>query len=545
MFERLLPARARASAGWLVVSIAVVVLCWILGNPRSSGPDEPSHMVASAALVRGERDGAPDPTRPGYTLFEVPAMVGAPDPACWSTSVALDPNVPVTCATGIPLGTEDRLIGTSSENYPPWAFVLPGLASYVPAASPYAYLARALNAVLPVALVAWSLVVLARHRPVLGVAALLGITPIVWFTFGVVNPSAVSIAGGLALWTGLLHPGLLEPGRHRAEALAVAGWVAVMLPRRDGPMWALLIVLVCCALLARRPGELWTALSTRSRIAVVAAGVLAPVTPLWNGEQNLNLALALAPLGLVAVDIAARRIAPLPAGRPRAVAIAACAAAVIVVAAIAVSLRPGGFRADTARLVMAATGEHLRQLVGVLGWLSTPVPMPMVFLQWALVGGLATVAYLECRRAALVGLAALAATIATAWILELGQGADYGRYWHGRYSMPLVIGLPLVLAWRAASHAHGDGHRSGDAALVDRLVPVLAGGAWLISNVAFVAAQQRWAVGVGGTWYPWRWDTWAAPVPPLILVVVHAVASTAVLAWCARPVPPISPAPAR
>lgn len=536
MFERLLPARARASAGWLAVSIVVVVLCWILGNPRSSGPDEPSHMVASAALVRGERDGAPDPTRPGYTLFEVPAMVGAPDPACWSTSVALDPNVPVTCASGFPLGTEERLVGTSSENYPPWGFLLPGLASYVPSASSYAYLARALNAAIPVALVVWSLVVLARHRPVLGVAALLGVTPIAWFTFGVVNPSAVSIAGGLALWTGLLHLGLLDAGRHHAEALAVAGWVAVMLPRRDGPMWVLLIVLVVCALLARRPGELWAQLSTRSRAVVVAAAALAPVTPLWNGEQNLNLALALAPFGLVAVDLAARRIAQLPAGRPRTLAIAGCAAAVLVVAAVAVSFRPGGFRADTARLVMAATGEHLRQLVGVLGWLSTPVPLPVVFLQWGLIGGLATVAYLEYRRAAVVGLAALAATVTTAWLLELGQGADYGRYWHGRYSMPLAIGLPLVLAWRA------DRRHTDAAALVDRLIPVLAGGAWLVSNAAFVAAQQRWGVGVGGTWYPWRWDTWSAPVSPLILIVVHAVATAAALAWCSRPVPPVRPA---
>ncbi len=533
MIERLLPARARASAGRLALSIVVVVLCWILGNPRSSGPDEPSHMVASAALVRGERDGAPDPARPGYTLFEVPAMVGSPDPACWSTSVALDPNVPVTCAAGIPLTTDEQLVGTSSENYPPWGFLLPGLASYVPSASGYAYVARVLNAAIPVALLVWSLVVLARHRPVLGVAALLGVTPIVWFTFGVVNPSAVSIAGGLALWVGVLHL-----GRQRAETLAVLGWIALMLPRRDGPMWVLLIVLVCCALLARRPGELWSQLTTRSRIAVVAAAALAPVTPLWNGEQNLNLALALAPFGLVVVDLAVRRIVRVPAGRPRMLAIAASAVAVFVVAAVAVTFRPGGFRADTVRLVMGATGEHLRQLVGVLGWLSTPVPMPMVFLQWALIGGLATVAYLEYRRAAVVGLAALAATVATAWLLELGQGADYGRYWHGRYSMPLVIGLPLVLAWRA-DRADRQGDDRDTEALVDRLVPLLAGGAWLVANVSFVAAQQRWAVGVGGTWYPWRWDTWSAPVSPLILIVVHAAASAAALAWCARPVPPV------
>jgi hypothetical protein len=527
MIERLLPARARASAGWLALAVAVVVGCWILGNPRSAGPDEPSHMVASAALVRGERDGAPDPARPGYTLFEVPAMVGAPDPACWSTSVGLDPNVPVTCATGAPLTTDEQLVGTSSENYPPWGFLLPGLASFVPAADAYAYLARAMNAVIAVVLVAWSLVVLARVRPVLAVAALLGITPIAWFTFGVVNPSAVAIAGGLALWTGLLAP---ASARH-APTLAVLGWVAVMLPRRDGPIWAVLIVLGACWLVGRRPGELWSALSSRGRLVVVAAALLAPVTPLWNGERNLNLALAVAPLGLVAVEVVAVRYQRLTTPRARRALLAASAGGVAVVAAVAVSLRPGGFRADTVRLVVAATGEHLRQLVGVLGWLSTPVPLPVVLLQWAVVGGLLTVAYLEARRVALVGVALLAAAVATAWLLELGQGANYGRYWHGRYTMPLAVGLPLVLAWRDRSR-----RRDGEP-LVDRLVPVLAGTAWIVANVAFVAAQQRWAVGVGGTWYPWRWDTWSPPVWPPVLIVVHAVASAAVVAWCARPVP--------
>ena len=521
MIERLLPDRARASAGWLTAAIAVVVLCWIVGNPRSSGPDEPSHMVASAALVRGERDGVPDPARPGYTLFEVPGMVGAPDPACWSTSVGLDPNVPVACATTQPLTTDEQLVGTSSENYPPWGFVLPGLASYVPSAGGYAYLARALNALVPLVLVPWAIVNLARERRVLGLAGLAGITPIAWFTFGVVNPSAVAIAGGLALWAGLLVPA----GR-RAELLAVAGWVALVLPRRDGPIWALLIVLACCALTSRRPSELWMRLGVASRVAVVGAAALAPVTPLWNGETNLNLALSVAPAGLVVVDLLARSYGRLPGGVERRAFVATCALGLALLLGLAVTLRPGGFEPDVVRLVVSATGEHLRQLVGVLGWLSTPVPTSMVLLQWALLGGLASIAYLEHRRAAVVGAAALAAVIVTAWVLELGQGSDYGRYWHGRYSMPLAVGLPIVLAWRPG-RGGGPGH------LVDRLAPVVAVGAWLVSNVAFVAAQQRWAVGVGGTWYPWRWDTWSPPVWPMLLVVVHAVASAAAIAWCA------------
>jgi hypothetical protein len=78
-----------------------------------------------------------------------------------------------------------------------------------------------------------------------------------------------------------------------------------------------------------------------------------------------------------------------------------------------------------------------------------------------------------------------------------------------------------VLAWRPA----------GADWLDDRLTTVVAWGAWVISNVAFVAAQQRWGVGVNGTWNPFDWNTWGAPVGPWLLVLGHAGA-TAVLAAC-------------
>jgi hypothetical protein len=192
---------------------------------------------------------------------------------------------------------------------------------------------------------------------------------------------------------------------------------------------------------------------------------------------------------------------------------------------IGVTSRPGGFDSLTTRLVVSSTGEHLRQLVGVLGWLSTPVPSIAVFLFWAVIGGLTTIAALEFRRAALAFLVALGAAIVMAWVLELGQGANYGRYWHGRYTMPFAIGFPLILAWRPPASEW----------LSERMPAVLCGSSWIIANLAFVAAQQRWAVGINGSWRPWNWDTWGAPVPPLLLVLVHAVATAGLVLACIPP----------
>ena len=306
MTERPHIARWRDKSGLLIAAVIVTALCWIVGNPRNSGPDEASHMIASAGLVRGDRDGVPNPdpnSPPSSRLFDVPAMVGAPDPWCWAH--LFDPAVPVACQNTGPLDTDTEARSTTSANYPPWGFVLPGLASFVPSAGGYAYLARLMNAAIPIALVCAALLALVRARAAMAASALVGLTPIAWFTFGFVSPSAVAIGGGLALWTGLL----LSDRVRLASWLTVGGWAAVLLPRRDGPVWAVMIVLVCCLLLAARPLQLWERLDRWARWAVVAIAPLPILTPVLNGDRDSNLFLTFAPLGLVVVELLARRYA--------------------------------------------------------------------------------------------------------------------------------------------------------------------------------------------------------------------------------------------
>ncbi|MEO6571698.1 MAG: DUF2142 domain-containing protein, partial [Ilumatobacteraceae bacterium] len=451
----------------------------------------------------------------------LPEMVGSPDPGCW----AQQPDVSVACAAGIPFGTADSLRSTTSSNYAPWALVLPGLASFVPDAGAYAYLARALDALIPVLLMASSLVLWLRRRPVVAAALLAGTTPIVWFTFGVVNPSAIAIAGGLALWTGQLvdserfvgdTAGRVDAERDRlVDVVAVAGWAALLLARRDGPLWATAIVVACCALVPCRPVDWWLRLGRLRWIAVAIVPVTL-VPSLQLGDLGFNLLLALTPLLLPAVDRVVVWWRSHPERAARQAFVGTSVLGVVLVVGALLTLRPSGFRAETIRLVMSNTGNHLQQLVGVLGWLDAPVPTSAVFLYWATLGGLATVALLERRRSAVVLALALAATVGTAWLLELGQGADYGQYWQGRYSMPFAVGLPVVAAWRISG-----------AGLIDRLTVPLAVSAWIVLNAGYFAAQRRWAVGIDGTFSPWHWDSWGAPLPPVVLLAAHL----AVSAW--------------
>lgn len=492
----------------LIVPVVLILACYVFATPRNGGPDEPSHAVFSAAVVRGDLSGESVPGDRSRRLFQVPAMVGQPDPGCW----AQEPFIAVNCASLGSASTDTVSSVSRSSNYAPWAFVLPGLASLVPSASEYMYLARILMVLVPLLLVVGALAQLHGFGPGVRSAALLGVTPIAWFSMSIVNPSAIAIAGGFALWAAML-----ARTRTRGDVLLVCAWAAVLLPRRDGPLWATFIVLGACLVTSVEPLAVWRSLSSWARMAVTALAVLPVLTMAFTDTSSADAALALTPLALVAASpvVALHR----RSSRPRLVVAGTAGGALIAVAALVVRLRPGGFQAQVLRAIMGNTGEHLRQLVGVLSWLDAPVPWFAVFLFWAVVGGLITVARLEQPRVALVGGGIVVLTVLTAWTLELGQGADYGRYWQGRYSIPFTIGLPLVLAVRV----HGG--RVIRSASVDSLALPIAASAWVIWNAGFAAALQRWGVGLGGSWWPTDWNTWGSALPPWLLLVVHAVAT--------------------
>jgi len=108
----------------------------------------------------------------------------------------------------------------------------------------------------------------------------------------------------------------------------------------------------------------------------------------------------------------------------------------------------------------------------------------------------------------------LAAAILTSWVFELYQGNVSGRYWQGRYSLPLLAGVPISLAAITADVRVG--RRAAWAAGATALT---------VLNIAAWAAARRWGVGVEGSLLPWRWDTVHTPVEPVLLLIVHAAAT--------------------
>jgi hypothetical protein len=499
-------------------SAVVMAMCFVLGTPRSGGPDEPAHAVASAALIRGDRAVVFSASETPLEQYTLPGMIGRPDPSCF----AFQPEVPAACAGIGILTTEPGSVTSSAGAYPIWGHLAPGLASFVPWAGGYLHLARLFNLAIPLLLVIASLVTLRRLGAAPAVAALLGFAPIAWFSLGVVNPSAQAIAGGLALWVGLLTRARSQP----LGWLAVAGWAALVLTRREGGLWASIIVVLVCVATDQRPSELWARLSPGRRSVVVLSVVLQVLARLGGHVGAVDTVMAAATLLVVIAEPLLLWLrAPSTTARPRRSVAFAVGGALLVGVLVALVLDraiDGGLRLSAVKGVLGGTGEHLRQLVGVMGWVDAPTPGPAVVMWWVMVGVVFALPLMLRPRVAVVTLAGFIAALATAWVLELGAaGVGWTGAWQGRYSLPLTVGLPVlaVVAAGAVSSSRA-------------ITVTVAAGVVVVLNLAFANTQRRWGVGASGSMLPWDWDTWGAPVSPAALLCAHLAASIALVAAC-------------
>lgn len=497
-----------------VALLGALAVCWILLTPPGAGPDEPSHLVRAGALANGDRDEFLAHTLdPSPNAHQLPQEYSIPEPGCY----AFSPTVGVDCAVGsdlrpvAPDGTVTLL--TNADNYPIWGHVVPAAATALPGDGGI-WIARGAGASVAVALVGLSVLLAAQRSATTAAAVLVAATPMTWATLATVNPSVFATAGAIALWTALMcrHPGWL----------LAAGWAALALPRRDGLIWACLIVGAVIVGEGRRPfAEMWR---RRRHLAgpLVLVAASTSATLVWdvtNGSRVAQLGAA-APL----IPVAAWGLRALwdrwdgDRARRAALAAAVTVAGVVGVAASFV-VRPGGWDAALAEAVVRETRRHLTEAIGVLGWLDTPLP------RWATLGWVVLVAVLvgagvRARAWNALALAAgvLVLAVVTSWMFELQEGSGYGRYWQGRYSLPLLAGIPIVLGSRV--------HLPRRAALA------LSAAALFLLNVAAWAAARRWAVGIDGTMRPWNWGADLIAVHPLILLVAHAAVSLALLATC-------------
>ena len=314
-------------------------------------------------------------------------------------------NGQVNCTVDKPhsprLGTV--LTGTQFSNYPPLYFLVVGVPSLLATGSGALYGMQLTGALLDAALIALGLILLARYHPrglpLLG--AMVALSPMVLFVSAVVSASGMEVAAAFAAWCGGMC--LVEQSQtpRSLAALTSLSFVVLILSRPDGPINAIVIILVLATLAGWRRSQ----------------GLM--------GEHTVRLIWI--PV-LVALVVAG--CFTVFAGLPTLLAIASK------------QPRPSGLLANV-WLTMSRTGGRLRECVGKFGWDKYPPRWVVAVWASALVGlfvfGLSVSR--RCRRALpLLVLVILAMPV----VLESPRINSVGPYWGGRYWLPLAVGLPLV-----------------------------------------------------------------------------------------------------
>ena len=485
--------RSHAVLGWLALGVALAALqaIWSVAIPPMASPDEPSHVIHAAAVVRGQWSGVldPAPTTPtgqgGGTTVQLPSdylgVTWLPD--CF----AHRSNQPASCQQPVagPDGTTVA-VETSAGQYPPLYYLLVGWPSRFLHAVPSMYAMRLVSGILTSALLVWGLYRLRSltSRAAWTWAALAALTPMTLFVGAMVNPQALEIASAFAFWAACLALVRAPDGPRTAVVVQAAVTGALLVnTRTSGPVWALTIVAMALVLAPKGRMRLVARLtSLRWALAVaVAAGVAAIA---WVATH-----------GAIA---SGARLYPM----------------------FASPLRAGWFE-------LAQTSVHLQQMIGNFGWLDAPSPALTVLVWNALVGALLMLAVAVAgRRTQWALLLSVAAVVAMPVALQIPTAVDTGLIWQGRYTLPAAVGVPMV-----AAIALGEAP-AALAEVVRRMTRWVAVPSVAVAHVAaFAWAMRRYAVGLDGRFLTLSPD-WSSPLGYLTAVAVYAV-PVAVLAWVA------------
>jgi Predicted membrane protein (DUF2142) len=463
---------------------------WGVANPPFAGPDEPAHVIRAHALDHGQLTGDEPSSRitkrPGdqdVLVVRAPSIYRTATVACF----AFKRDISASClAFSGSRHTTD--VATSSARHPPAYFAVVGAVSWMHRpGSGTVYLMRFLGALIMGAFVATAITALRRSAAPALVAAglLLGITPMVLFVSGVVNPSVPEVAASLAFWVAGL---VLVSGSHE---------------RVDKRLVTVLGVAGCTLALSRQLGPLWLGLIALTMLAMTSRKLLVNLARsnwarLWGG---LILASAFVQVGWDVV------VKPLDTTR--------------------LEQQSHVDTAEILRNTFGASFNRVRDMIGSFGWLDTPSPA-LTWVPWiAAIGFVFLVAVIWARRRDLfILIGFLVAIVAVPWLLESMRYEDVGNFfWQGRYTLPLAVGLPILSAVALASTERGRQLATWRFLFAIGLVVCVA------HVIAYAQNLRRYTVGYDGEIQFWKHPEWSPPLSSLLLTIGYAIVVIGFVWW--------------
>lgn len=484
--------------GWVL--LAALSTSWSLATPISASPDEPSHIVKAASVVRGEFVGAKAPA--GIFVVHVPRYIAFTNA---QTCYVAQQDVSAACipaaAPGDPWTTVDGT--TSAGLYNPVYYTLVGWPSLLFHDSSGIFAMRIVSGVISTLFLALGLFMISTwKRRVLPVAGIfIASTPMIFFLDGSVNPNSLEIAATLAVFVAMVsivtNP---DPARLRSRLLilAIAASLAVNM-RGLSPIWVAVAIGLPLILASR--AELVALFTRRSTWVVVCIiGIFTAGALAWLvGSSSLT-----PPDGGSATDSA--NVYPFMGALP-------------IMGFVQMAV---------------ATMSNFDGMIGVFGWLDSVVP-PWIYALWYVLFGLvAALSFVVLKGRRLVFAVALGIAL---FLIPAAVQAAYitsgGVIWQGRYSLPLlvmvIVGCSTVLSLTLPAMSK----------MISTRIVGLVLAAWAVGQIAcFIVILRRYAVGATGAWSRVFLDPqWQPPLGTITLsvafIVIVAVVAVLAVLWAA------------
>lgn len=394
---------------WVVLGLLLLELGWLLVLPPFRGMDEWDHAYRASAVANGQWLAEPsDATRGTGAVVRVESdIVEAARPEC----ARLPYTGPEECR-GESLGAFTS-IASGAGRYHPAFYAVTGAVSRVTDGVAAMYGMRVVAMLLCLSLLSLSLVVLRSWAgPTVALAVVLGLTPMVVYTDIVLAPNGVEVMSGLALWAalgGIAHQSQGDspdavPIRRLYLAAALVSTTLLLTVRSLGPLWAALIVITA---VVAWPGLLPRLLSFfATRRGIVSAAwlvVVAAASLLWIRSQSaLVLGTLPEPLSLTTAERAERAASEIPL--------------------------------------------WILQWIGVFPYRDQPAP-PLVYGVFIVALGAAfgMAVWRGRGRERLVILGAVAMALIVPFIITMATVEEFGKAWQGRYALPYLLGVPLLV----------------------------------------------------------------------------------------------------
>ena len=439
---------------WAFVALLAPMLLWSLASPLGSVPDEPSHAIRAAAVVRGQIVTDAWAGDPSKARSDVPAYIARMNTlACF----ARKPNVTPACAAPL-TGDPDAIVitGNSSGNNSPAYYAIVGLPTLFLDGDVALYGMRFVNALLcatALAAMFMQLTTLRRSRWAV-TGAVVAITPMVLFLSGSINPNAIEVASAGALFATLVA--LVRTTDDRALL-----WERI----------ALILVSLGLLVNTRSISLLW--------VLVIAGAVLA----LASVKTPVRL-LSRPPIWVLIVLSAAVSIAAL-----------VWYAHPTPYAPDLPSTQPTG-SGEALRSMLVRTFEFTSGYVGDFGWLDTPSPAFSVIVWSALIVALIVAAFVwGSGRSRWVAAAFGAVMIIVPPAAQAILAPQLGYIWQSRYMLAMLLCF-LVACGLSIDDSVGETAVVGRVRRLAVVVIVLLAIGHVMS---FLWTLRRYVVGINGS----------------------------------------------